>query len=51
MASADKDIAGYLEHLQTQRKLSAHTLDNYRRTLNSSPYWSPRTALYARLPN
>jgi integrase/recombinase XerC len=33
MTSADKDIAGYLEHLQTQRKLSAHTLDNYRRDL------------------
>ena len=33
MTSADKDIAGYLAHLQTQRKLSAHTLDNYRRDL------------------
>ena len=27
------DIAGYLKHLQTQRKLSPHTLDNYRRDL------------------
>ncbi len=27
------DIAGYLTHLQTQRQLSAHTLDNYRRDL------------------
>ncbi len=27
------DIAGYLAHLRTQRKLSAHTLDNYRRDL------------------
>lgn len=33
MTSADKDIAGYLEHLQTQRKLSSHTLDNYRSDL------------------
>lgn len=33
MTSADKDIAGYLAHLQTQRKLSAHTLDNYQRDL------------------
>ena len=34
MTSADKDIAGYLAHLQTQRKLSAHTLENYRRDLD-----------------
>lgn len=33
MGIADKQIAGYLEHLQTQRKLSLHTLDNYRRDL------------------
>lgn len=30
---ACKDIAGYLQHLQTERKLSGHTLDNYRRDL------------------
>lgn len=30
---APPDIAGYLHYLQTQRKLSAHTLDNYRRDL------------------
>jgi integrase/recombinase XerC len=34
VTSADKDIAGYLAHLQTQRKLSAHTLENYRRDLD-----------------
>jgi len=33
MASAAKEIAGYLAYLQTQRKLSSHTLDNYRRDL------------------
>jgi integrase/recombinase XerC len=33
VSSADTQIAGYLEHLQTQRKLSLHTLDNYRRDL------------------
>ncbi len=27
------DFAGYLKHLQTQRKLSTHTLDSYRRDL------------------
>ncbi len=27
------DVNGYLQHLQVQRKLSAHTLDNYRRDL------------------
>lgn len=27
------DFTGYLNHLQTQRKLSAHTLDSYRRDL------------------
>ncbi len=27
------EIAGYLAHLQTQRKLAAHTLDSYRRDL------------------
>lgn len=30
---ADPDIAGYLQYLRTQRKLSNHTLDNYRRDL------------------
>lgn len=34
MTGAQQDIAGYLQHLQTQRKLSAHTLDNYRRDLD-----------------
>ena len=33
MTSADKDIAGYLAYLQTQRKLSAHTVENYQRDL------------------
>lgn len=33
MTGAQNDIAGYLQYLQTQRKLSAHTLDNYRRDL------------------
>lgn len=28
------DFAGYLKHLQTQHKLSAHTLDSYRRDLH-----------------
>ena len=32
-SGACKDIAGYLQHLQTERKLSGHTLDNYRRDL------------------
>jgi integrase/recombinase XerC len=27
------EIAGYLQHLQTERKLSGHTLDNYHRDL------------------
>lgn len=27
------EIAGYLQHLQTERKLSSHTLDNYHRDL------------------
>ena len=31
---AQNDIAGYLQHLQTQRKLSRHTLENYRRDLD-----------------
>lgn len=30
---ASTDIAGYLQHLQTERKLSRHTLDSYRRDL------------------
>lgn len=30
---ASTDIAGYLQHLQTERKLSGHTLDSYRRDL------------------
>lgn len=30
---ASTDIAGYLQHLQTERKLSGHTLDGYRRDL------------------
>lgn len=33
MTGAQNDIAGYLQYLQTQRKLSAHTLDNYHRDL------------------
>ena len=28
------EIAGYLQHLQTERKLSGHTLDNYHRDLS-----------------
>ena len=32
-SGAPSEIAGYLQYLQTQRKLSAHTLDNYRRDL------------------
>ena len=34
MTGAQNDIAGYLQHLQTQRKLSEHTLDSYRRDLD-----------------
>ncbi len=33
MTGAPRDIAGYLQYLQTQRKLSAHTLDSYQRDL------------------
>jgi integrase/recombinase XerC len=33
MTGASHDIAGYLQYLQTQRKLSAHTLDSYQRDL------------------
>lgn len=33
MSGAQNEFAGYLHHLQTQRKLSEHTLDNYRRDL------------------
>lgn len=33
MTGAQNDFAGYLQYLQTQRKLSVHTLDNYRRDL------------------
>lgn len=33
MAGADRDIAGYLVYLETQRKLSAHTLEHYQRDL------------------
>lgn len=32
-SSDQADIVGYLQHLQTQRKLSAHTLSNYGRDL------------------
>jgi len=32
-SGADCEFAGYLQHLQTQRKLSGHTLDSYRRDL------------------
>ncbi len=32
-SGAQSEIAGYLQYLQTQRKLSAHTLDNYQRDL------------------
>ncbi len=31
--SLPPEISGYLQHLQVQRKLSGHTLDNYRRDL------------------
>ena len=34
MTGAQNDIAGYLQHLQTQRKLSAHTLNSYQRDLD-----------------
>jgi integrase/recombinase XerC len=34
MTGAQNDIAGYLQHLQTQRKLSSHTLNSYRRDLD-----------------
>ncbi len=33
VSGAESAFAGYLQHLQTQRKLSVHTLDSYRRDL------------------
>ena len=36
----DAAIAAYLQHLQVERQLSAHTLDAYRRDLDALLHWA-----------
>lgn len=42
-AGVSTEIAAYLQHLQTQRKLSRHTLDGYRRDLAQLASFAPAT--------